>query len=129
VEPWLVADLIVAAHVLWVAVVVLAVPLIVAGGLLHWRWVRRLWLRVTHLVMIGIVVGESLLGVACPLTVWEQEARRAAGETGYTGSFIGHWLHELLFFDFPPWVFTTAYVAFGMVVVALWIWVRPERRL
>jgi hypothetical protein len=129
--PWMLsalADTIVAVHVVWVGVVVLAVPLIALGAALKWAWVKSFWFRVTHVAMIGVVVAESLAGVACPLTVWEQELRRAAGGGAYDGSFLGHWLHELLFFDFEPWVFTAAYVTFGILVAGLWWAVRPMRR-
>jgi hypothetical protein len=123
---WLLADLIVAMHVLWVAVVILTVPLVVFGAWRGWGWVRNPWFRHVHLAMIAVVVAESVLGITCPLTTWEKAARRAAGEEGYTGSFLGHWLHELLFFSGPPWVFTMVYVGFGLLVVGVYFGVRPR---
>ncbi len=122
------ADFIVLVHVVWVLVVVLTVPAVLIGAWRGWQWVRNRWFRFGHLLMIGIVVAESLLGIACPLTVWENDALRAAGKPGYGRSFVGHWLHELLFFDFEPWVFTTAYVAFGLVVALLFWKVPPTGR-
>ena len=63
----------------------------------------------------------------CPLTILESELRTRAGETTYTGSFVAHWMHELLYFESPPWVFTIAYTIFGGLVVASWFLVRPRR--
>lgn len=120
------ADVIVGVHFAWVAFVVLAVPAVIIGEWRKCSWVRNSWFRNLHLVMIGIVVAESLLGLVCPLTEWEYDLRLAAGEQGYAGSFIGHWLHELMFFDFEEWVFTALYVAFGGVVVSLYV-VFPPR--
>lgn len=122
------ADLIVLVHVIWVAIVVLTVPLVGIGAWRGWIWVRNPWFRHVHLLMIGIVVFESVFGITCPLTDWENAARVSAGGDGYSRSFVGHWLHELLYFDLEPWVFTAAYVAFGVLVVALYVLVPPRRR-
>ena len=121
------ADSVLIVHAMFVAGVVLPVPLIVIGKLRGWKWVHSLPLRLMHLGMIGFVIAESLLGVMCPLTVWENDLRMARGDTGYGDSFIAYWLKELLFWHFPSWVFTVIYAAFGSVVIALWWWVRPSR--
>ena len=118
------ADVIVAIHVAYVGFVVLAVPAILVGGLTKAKWVRNSWFRNIHLLMIGIVVVEALLGIACPLTVWESDLRIAAGEEGHTRSFVGELLHGVLFYDFEPWVFTVGYCVFGAVVIALY-WMYP----
>ncbi len=55
--------------------------------------------------MIGIVVAEALAGIPCPLTVWERQLRKAAGQVAYPGDFIGYWTHRLLFYRAEPWVF------------------------
>lgn len=50
----------------------------------------------------------------------------AGGEQRYAGSFIQHWLHQLIFFDLSERVFTIAYVAF-FLAVALSLWFVPPR--
>jgi len=120
------ADLILATHALFVAFVVLGLVAILLGKYRRWGWVRNLWFRLTHLVAIGIVMAESWLGLVCPLTEWENRSREAAGGEAYSGSFIQHWLHEILFYDFAPWVFTVAYAAFGILVLVAWLLVPPE---
>lgn len=122
------ADLILVTHALFVAFVVLGLAAILFGKYRRWGWVRNLRFRLLHLAAIGIVVAESWLGLACPLTEWENRAREAAaGGAAYSSSFIQHWLHEILFYDFAPWVFTLAYTAFGALVLAAWLLVPPER--
>jgi hypothetical protein len=120
------ADVVVAVHVAYVAFVVLAVPAILVGGLLGAEWVRNSWFRNTHLAMIAIVVIQSLCGVTCLLTVWENRLRSMAGQQGYARSFIGQWLHELLFFDVSPGTFAIIYTVFGVLVVGLYVVYRPQ---
>ncbi len=95
------ADAILITHVLFVAFVVLGLFLIFAGKVFAWSWVYNLVFRSTHLAAIGIVVLQSWLGAICPFTVWEMGLRAKAGDTVYTGSFIGHWLQTLLYYRAP----------------------------
>ena len=121
------ADAVVVVHLAYVTFVTLGLVLILLGWLLGWQWVRNFWFRALHLVMMGIVVAEALLGIVCPFTTWEQQLRRLAGQATYTGDFLGHWSHELLFFEADPWVFTAIYCLFGAVVLATY-WLVPPRR-
>jgi polyferredoxin len=88
-------------------------------------WARSLAFRGAHLAAIGFVAAESLLGIACPLTVWEDalRGRNPGGE-----SFVGRAVRSALYWDLPEAVFTAIYVAFALLVA--WTWWRwpPERR-
>ena len=121
------ADAVVVLHVAYVTVIVVGLVLILVGWWRNWKWVRNVWFRALHLTMIMVVVVEALVGIVCPLTTWEQGLRRLAGEATYTGSFLGRWAHEVLFFELPPWVFTTIYCLFGALVLAV-CWLVPPRR-
>ena len=121
------ADLILLVHVLFVMFVVLGLLLIYAGGVLGWAWVRNPWFRVAHLLGITVVVLQSWFGMICPLTIWEMDLRAKAGGAVYQGSFISHWLNELLYYDAPAWVFIVAYTLFGTLVVLSWFLVRPRK--
>ena len=121
------ADLILVTHGLFVAFVVLGLVAILPGWYWRWRWIRNWWFRTIHLLAIGVVLAESWLGLICPLTEWENRAREAAGGSAYSSPFIQHWLHEILFYDFPAWVFTAAYTAFGVLVLIAWLLVPPGR--
>ena len=122
----LTADLILVLHALFVAFVVCGFTLVWVGFWRSWAWVRDPVFRIAHIVAIGVVVLQAWAGVLCPLTVWENALRARAGETGYGDSFIRYWLHELLFYDAPPWVFTAGYSLFAMLVILTWIVVRPR---
>jgi hypothetical protein len=124
---WL-ADFVVAVHVAYVAFVLLGQAAILLGAALRWRWIRNRAFRLLHLVAIVVVASEAVLGIPCPLTVWETRLRRLAGQEAAEGTFIGRWLHDLLFFDFPPWVFTTAYVSFALLVLATLVCLPPQWR-
>ncbi len=123
----MVADLVLVAHVGVVAFVVLGQLLFVVGGVLHWAWVRKVWIRLAHLALMMFVVVQSWMGATCPLTIWEQLLRRQAGQTAYGGSFNEHWLSRLIFFDAPAWVFVLAYSVFGTLVLLTWWWIPPRR--
>lgn len=115
-------------HVAYVGFVVLGLLLILIGGLFRWRWVRNRWFRAVHLLAITIVVLESWLNITCPLTTLENWLRVKAGAETYDGDFIAIWLHSILFFDLPPWVFVYGYTAFGAAVLAGLILVPPRLR-
>ncbi|MCW5630782.1 MAG: DUF2784 domain-containing protein [Rhodoferax sp.] len=124
---WLVlADLALALHVSFVVFVVAGLLLVLAGGWRRWRWVRNPWFRSLHLLAIVFVVGQTWLGQVCPLTTLEMWMRAQGGAAVYAGSFIGHWLQVLLYYQAPNWVFAVVYSLFALAVVAAWTWVRPR---
>ena len=114
------ADGILVVHFAFVSFVVVGFLLILIGLVAGWSWVRNRWFRLAHVAAILIVVAQAWVGRICPLTVWENELRRRAGQDAYSESFVQHWLHRLLFYDAEPWVFTTIYTVFGALVVLVW---------
>ena len=81
------ADAIVALHFAFVLFVVL-------GGLLVLRWPRVAWLHVPTVIWGALV---EFTGWICPLTPLENRLRRAAGEPGYQGDFIAHYILPVLY--------------------------------
>jgi hypothetical protein len=73
----------------------LAVAFMVTGSLLALRWPTVLWL---HVPVSLAILGLYLTGSDCPLTTLELWLRERAGQPGYRGGFIGHYLTE-------PWGF------------------------
>jgi hypothetical protein len=115
----LLADVVLVVHFAFVLFVVGGFALILAGAVLGWRWVRNRAFRYAHLAAIVFVAAEALVGMACPLTVWEYVLRRAAPDGP---SFVAHWVSRLLYYDLPGWAFTTGYVVFASAVaVTLWL--------
>jgi hypothetical protein len=122
----LLADAVLLSHALIVAFVILGLIATLIGGALKWQWVKNPWFRLSHLICIGVVVTQAWAGVVCTLTTLEMWLRSHAGQQVYSGSFISHWLSSLLYYDFPAWVFTVTYSAFGALVLASWLWVKPR---
>jgi hypothetical protein len=117
------ADTIVVVHLLIMLFVVTGVPLVFLGAARHWAWVRSWRWRLLHLIAIAVIAAESIFGIDCPLTVWEDKLR---GEQTSTG-FIERWIDRILFYDAPTWVFTAAYVSFAVLVVITWVAVPPAK--
>ncbi|NUM79804.1 DUF2784 domain-containing protein [bacterium] len=120
------ADIILIIHFLFVGFVIAGLLLIFFGAWRRWRWIRNFWFRILHLCAIGLVAGESLLGIVCPLTTWENQLRSKNGGA-YQTSFIQHWVHKIIFYDAPEYLFTIIYVIFTLVVIATLVWIRPNR--
>ncbi|HEY0660078.1 MAG TPA: DUF2784 domain-containing protein [Lysobacter sp.] len=121
------ADAILILHIGIVAFVVLGTVLILIGGWRRWRWVHGFKWRLAHLLLMAFIVLQTWLGELCPLTVWEQDLRRRAGQVVHDDSFIEHWLSRLIFFEAPWWAFVAAYSGFAALVLVTWFKVPPQR--
>ena len=120
------ADVVVVIHFAYVAFIVLGMAAILAGVARGWRWVRNFWFRAIHFLMIAVVVAESLCGILCPMTEWEDRLRELAGEPNEPGSFVGRWTHQILFVDAPPSVLAMGYSVFGLAVLLMLIFAPPR---
>ncbi|MBL0011769.1 MAG: DUF2784 domain-containing protein [Nitrosomonas sp.] len=118
----LLADFVLIFHFLYVLFVVGSLPVIWLGAWLKLAFVRNPWFRYLHLAAIILVVAESLLGVVCPLTRWENTLRQIETDN----SFIQQWLHKIIFFAVPENVFTVVYILFAGLVAATFKWVPPN---
>jgi uncharacterized protein DUF2784 len=114
------ADLVVGVHALFVVFVV-------AGGLLALRWP---WVAAAHLpaAVWGTLI--EFRGWICPLTPLEKSLRASAGQAGYTGGFIDHYLLPVLY---PAGLTRGVQLVLGSLVIAvnvvvygmlLWRWRR-----
>ena len=120
------ADVVVAAHFAYIGFVLFGQVAILVGAACRWKWVRNPWFRWLHLTMIVIVAGEAMLGITCPLTTWERQLRILDGQQPGEGSFIGRLLHDIIFYQGPEWVFSTAYISFALLVLVT-AWFLPPR--
>jgi hypothetical protein len=118
------ADVIVVVHLLIVLFILLGVPLVYLGAALHWTWVRSRRWRMLNLGAILFVAAESLLGITCPLTAWEDALRGQRTTAG----FIERGIDWIIFYDAPAWVFTAAYIAYAVLVLVTWKLVPPTRQ-
>ena len=119
----LAADAILLIHFVFVLFIVGGLALTWLGAWRGWHWVRGLAFRLAHLAAIVFVACEALIGMACPLTLWEDVLRGVANEK----SFIARWVHQLMFYSAPEWVFTALYVGFALIVTATFWFVPPQR--
>ncbi len=122
------ADFIVGVHVAYVGFVVLGQLAIWVGWALGQRWVRNLWFRLVHLLMMAIVVFEQLMDIRCPLSEWEEHFRTLAGQPMSSDTFLGRLLHNLIFINAEPWVFDAIYFGFGTIVLLTLILCPPKAR-
>lgn len=81
------ADLVLALHLLFIVFVVF-------GAALLWRWPRLVWLHLP-VALWGAFVEFS--GAVCPLTPLENHLREAAGAQGFAGGFVEHYLLPLIY--------------------------------
>jgi polyferredoxin len=119
----LLADAVLLAHFAIAAFIMCGLIFVWVGAALDWRWVRNPWFRYLHLAAIAFIAAEALLGIACPLTVWEDLLRGSVRAE----SFIARWVHRLLYYRAPEWIFTTAYALWTLATL-LTLWLVPPRR-
>ncbi|NOR23956.1 MAG: DUF2784 family protein [Desulforhopalus sp.] len=100
------ADLVVFLHLLFIIFVV-------AGGLLV---LRRAWLALLHLPTVLWAAYIELTGNICPLTPLENHFRRMAGEDGYSGGFIEHYLIPIIY---PAGLTYEIQIFLGLFVVVM----------
>lgn len=122
----LIADLVVALHVAYVAFVIVGQLAILAGMVLGWKWIRNFWFRIAHVTAIAIVAFEAICGIECPLTVWERGLRALAGQPVSDATFVGRLLHSMLFYQAPSEVFTASYVGFALLVIGTFVLAPPR---
>jgi hypothetical protein len=81
------ADLTVALHLAFIVFVV-------CGGFLALRWRKVVWI---HLPAAAWGAAIELGGWICPLTPLENRLRQQAGEIGYTGGFVEHYILPIVY--------------------------------
>jgi hypothetical protein len=115
----LLADFVLILHAGFVAFVVL-------GALLVLRWPRIAWIHVP-VVLWG--AGIEFVGGICPLTPLENHWRRLAGERGYPGGLVEHYVLAALY---PDGLTRQVQLALGALVllvnVAIYAWVCWRQR-
>ena len=102
----LLADLVLAAHAAFLVFVVL-------GGLAVLRRPRVAWIHVPCALWGAWV---EIAGWVCPLTPLEISLRWAAGEAGYAGGFLEHYVMPVMY---PAGLTREIQVGLGIGVLAL----------
>ena len=100
------ADAVLVLHGLFIVWVVFGGLAVIARPMLAWL----------HLPAAAWAVWISWSGSTCPLTPLEQSLRRAAGQAGYEGGFIEHYLTAAIY---PQGLTANVQIFFGAVVLAI----------
>ena len=100
------ADAILVSHLAFVLFVVF-------GALLLLRWPRVAWLHIPAVVWAAFI---EFSGTICPLTPLEVALRQRAGQAGYGGGFIDHYVVSLLY---PEGLTQNMQAMLGAVLVAI----------
>lgn len=101
---------------------------VLLGGVLAVRW---RWAPLLHLPAVAWGVYIELSGGLCPLTPLENRLRIAAGDAGYAGGFIEHYLLALIY---PAGLTQDVQYVLAAIVVGVnalaygWVWRRRRRR-
>ena len=102
------ADLVVMIHLLFIC-------FIVGGVFLTWRRESRgpwiIWVHIPAVVYGALI---EFAGFSCPLTVLENDLRVRAGEAGYSGGFIEHYLVRMIY---PPGLTRGMQIGLGLFVL------------
>lgn len=102
----LLADLAVLLHFAFIVYVLL-------GGLLVVRWPRSIWVHLP-VALYGVLI--EFIGWTCPLTPLENEFRRLAGQSGYQGGFVDHYLLPIIY---PSGLTDDVQLLLGSAVIAV----------
>ena len=115
------ADLLVVLHLAFAAFVIF-------GGYLAWKW---RWVALVHLPALAWGIWVETSGRICPLTPLEIHLRGLAGEAGYQGGFINHYVVGLLY---PPgltrqdqWVLAALLLVINVTAYAVLLKKFPRR--
>jgi hypothetical protein len=89
------------------------VAFVVFGGVLAIRWRRLVWIHVPAAIWGALI---EFADWVCPLTPLENALRGRAGEAGYSGGFIQHYLLRALY---PAGLTRGAQLILGTLVILL----------
>ena len=102
----LLANAVVACHGLFILFVVL-------GGFLAWRW---RWVAAAHIPCALWSILIEYRGGICPLTPLENSLRARAGQEGYAGGFVEHYVLPVIY---PKGLTAGVQVALGTLVLTV----------
>jgi hypothetical protein len=126
------ADVVQASHLGFLAFTLIGQVLICVGVVRKWQWVRNPWFRCIHLGCIVFVALEYAVHMKCPLTTLEEQLRVWGGETSNSdASFIAQLMDKLLFYpdlDWDHWAFGVGYATFALLVLATFVLAPPRFR-
>ena len=82
------ADLVLIIHFCVVFFIAFGLVVLPIGYLKNYNWTRNTKMRVAHMLLMGFITLEAILGITCPLTIIENILRQIV----YQQSFVSHWI-------------------------------------
>lgn len=110
------ADLILIFHFCIVFFLVFGLVALPIGCLRNYSWTRNSKLRAAHLLLMGFVTLETILGLTCPLTMLENILRQIEHQQ----SFVSYWLSHFIYWDLPTYFFVALYSACFIWSLIFW---------
>ena len=122
----LLADIVVAIHIAYVAYIILGLVLILVGFKRKWRWIRNPWFRLTHFAAVLIVILELIFKTTCPLTVLELKFRLLAGQPVSEATFVERLMYYILSGWLPGSVSNSIYVVVALIITGTFVLAPPR---
>ena len=101
---------------------ILSFFLIPLGYYQKWEWVKNKYYRLIHLVLMGIIFIETILGFMCPLTILENFLRNDIE----INNKITQIIHQIMYWDLPTYQFIILYLLSLLYLIFLWFFFKPD---
>ena len=101
---------------------ILSFFLIPLGYYKKWKWVKNKYYRLIHLVLMGIILIETILGFMCPLTMLENFLRNNIE----INNKITQIIHQIMYWDLSTYQFIILYLLSLLYLIFLWFFFKPD---
>ncbi len=102
--------------------IILSFILIPLGYHKKWKWVKNKYYRLIHLILMGIIFIETILGFMCPLTILENFLRNDIE----INNKITQIIHQVMYWDLPTYQFIILYLLSLLYLIFLWFFFKPD---
>mgnify|MGYP001241253237 CR=1 FL=1 len=87
-----------------------------------WKWVKNRYYRSIHIILMGIILIETILGFMCPLTKLENFLRN---DTKVNSKFA-EIIHLIMYWDLSSYQFIILYLLSLLYLLFLWFFFKPN---
>ena len=116
------SEIILLLHLLIFLFITLSFILIPIGYFQKWKWVKNKYYRSIHLILMGIISIETILGFMCPLTILENYFR----DDIKVDNKLTEIAHQILYWDLPNYQFIILYILSFSYLIFLWFFFKPN---
>ena len=116
------SEIILLLHLLIFLFITLSFILIPIGYFQKWEWVKNKYYRSIHLILMGIISIETILGFMCPLTILENYFR----DDIKVDNKLTEIAHQILYWDLPNYQFIILYLVSFSYLIFLWFFFKPN---